>query len=621
MKAITPEQTNYVHSRIKTLEEYKKVWQQSIDDPQKFWGQKGKELLEWKQDFSQALSEKNNLPWWFSHAKINACHNCLDRHLPKYKDKNALIWHGENAETRTLTYQELFDRVNDFALKLKELGVKPDDVVSLYMPMVPETVVTILACARIGAIHNAIFVGFSSEAISQRISDTKSKIIVTLDGCYRRGKILNIKEKIDQSLEKENCVEHVIVIPRIKKDFKQTKRDIIYTYQANNQFIEPLARNSEDPLFTLYTSGSTGKPKGVLHATAGYLLGALLSTQTVFDLRDQDIFWCTADVGWITGHTYGIYGPLLNHSTIFMYEGALDTPDWGVVWSLIEKYKITKFYTAPTAIRTLIKHEHLVDKYNLSSLQILGSVGEPLNPEAWWWYFKKIGKEKCPIVDTWWQTETGSIMLSAVPGITEIKPGSVGVALWGVKPNLQNKKSNESQALTIDSPYPSMLKTLYNDHPRFLETYFKEKNFYTGDKAQTDDKGFYSIQGRVDDVMNVSGHRLGSAELESVITSNVLVAEVAVVGKKDSIKGEVSVAFVILKKDQDNCEPLKIVLKDLVKTTIGSFAVPSEIFFTTSLPKTRSGKIMRRLLRQLANKENIVGDLTTLDEQTTLPQI
>ena len=569
---------------------------------------------------------------WFVGGKINASYNCIDRHLSTWrKNKAAIIWEGEPGDTRVLTYQDLHREVCKFANVLKKLGVVTGDRVTLYMPMIPELAIAMLACARIGATHSIIFGGFSADAVADRNNDAQAKLIVTADGSWRRGKEILLKQAVDQSLEKSPSVQRVVVVRRtgmpvhMVPDRDYWWHDLMSDAPSD---CDPVELDAEHPLFILYTSGSTGKPKGVMHTTGGYTLGTMMTSKWVFDLKEEDTYWCTADIGWITGHSYIVYGPLANGATTVMYEGAPNWPHDGRFWEIIERYKVNIFYTAPTAIRAFIKWgDHWPAKYDLSSLRLLGSVGEPINPEAWMWYHKVIGQERCPIVDTWWQTETGSIMISPLPGITATKPGSCTRPLPGVVPDIVNKDGtslgpNEGGLLVMKQPWPSMLRTLYGDHERFKQTYFSTIPgcYFAGDGARKDEDGYTWVMGRVDDVLNVAGHRLSTMEVESALVAHAEVAEAAVVGFPHEIKGEGICCFVSLKSGSGS-DSLERDLIAHVRKQIGALATPDKIRFTPALPKTRSGKIMRRLLRDIAAGRESAGDTTTLEDISVLAKL
>lgn len=626
----SPEFSQAAH--ISSEQQYQQMWQQGKDDPATFWGDLARSELDWFKPFETVMEGKMPETKWFLGGKINASYQCLDRHLKTArKNKAAIIWEGEPGDSRTLTYQQLHHEVCKFANVLKKLGVETGDRVTLYMPMIPELAIAMLACARIGATHSIIFGGFSADAISDRNNDAQSKVVVTADGGWRRGKEVPLKANVDISLEKSPSVQKVVVVRRtggnvdMVPDRDYWWHDLMSQVNAN---CEAEQLDSEHPLFILYTSGSTGKPKGVLHTTAGYMLGAQLTTKWVFDLKDEDTYWCTADIGWVTGHSYIVYGPLANGATSVMFEGAPNWPDEGRFWEIIEKYRVNVFYTAPTAIRAFIKWgDHWPQKYDLSSLRLLGSVGEPINPEAWMWYHRVIGGERCPIADTWWQTETGCIMISPLPGVTATKPGSCTRPLPGIVPEVVDDKGNllepnKGGLLVMTQPWPFMLRTLYGDHKRFIETYFGkiDGKYFAGDGARKDEDGYFWVMGRVDDVLNVSGHRLSTMEIESSLVSHPLVAEAAVVGFPHDLKGEGICCFVTPKAGTPD-ESQKKDLIAHVRKQIGALATPDQIRFTPALPKTRSGKIMRRLLRDIAAGKESVGDTTTLEDYTVLAKL
>ncbi|WP_166825529.1 acetate--CoA ligase [Thalassoroseus pseudoceratinae] len=618
-------------ANISSEEQYQAMCQKAKDDPAGFWGEMA-ENLDWFKTWDTVLEGDMPETKWFSGGQINASYNCLDRHLKTWrKNKAAIIWEGEPGDTRTLTYQELHREVCKFANVLKKLGVETGDRVTLYMPMIPELAIAMLACARIGATHSIIFGGFSADAIADRNNDAQSKVVITADGGWRRGKEIALKQNVDTSLEKSSSVEKVVVVNRVGCDVEMVPDRDYWWHELMDDVsadcpATPL--DSEHPLFILYTSGSTGKPKGVMHSTGGYMLGAMLTTNWVFDLKEEDTYWCTADIGWITGHSYIVYGPLANGTTTLMYEGAPNWPDEGRFWEIVEKYQVNIFYTAPTAIRAFIKWgDEFPNRYDLSSLRLLGTVGEPINPEAWMWYHKVIGREKCPIVDTWWQTETGGIMLSPLPGITSTTPGSCTRPLPGVVPDIVNETGesqpeNSGGLLVMTQPWPHMLRTLYGDHDRFIETYFSKIDgcYFAGDGARRDDNGYYWVMGRVDDVLNVSGHRLSTMEIESALVSHPEVAEAAVVGFPHDLKGEGICCFVTLKSGNGSDELLKE-LTQHVRGQIGAIATPDQIRFAAAVPKTRSGKIMRRLLRDIAAGRESAGDTTTLEDRSVLEKL
>ncbi|VAX37421.1 Acetyl-CoA synthetase [hydrothermal vent metagenome] len=619
-------------ANISSEDEYQQMWQQAKDDPAAFWGKMADENLTFFKQYENVLEGEMPNTKWFTGGTINASYQCLDRHVQSdRKNKAAIIWEGEPGDTRVLTYQDLHREVCKFANVLKRLGVQTGDRVTLYMPMIPELAIAMLACARIGAVHSIIFGGFSAEAVADRNNDAEAKLVITADAGWRRGKEVPLKKAVDDSLAKSPTVQKVVVVQRTGGEVEMVPdrdywwHDLMSDVSADCDATEV---DSEHPLFILYTSGSTGKPKGVLHTTAGYMLGTMMTSKWVFDLKEADTYWCTADIGWITGHSYIVYGPLANGATTMMYEGAPNWPDEGRFWELIEKYKVNIFYTAPTAIRAFIKWgDEFPQRHDLSSLRLLGTVGEPINPEAWMWYHTMIGQEKCPIVDTWWQTETGGIMLSPLPGITTTKPGSCTKPLPGVVPDIVNKQGeslddNQGGLLVMRQPWPHMLRTLYNDHDRFIETYFSEIEgcYFAGDGARRDEDGYYWVMGRVDDVLNVSGHRLSTMEVESALVSHEAVAEAAVVGFPHELKGEGICCFVTLKSGEEG-EELKKELIAHVRTQIGAIATPDIIRFAAAVPKTRSGKIMRRLLRDIAAGKESVGDTSTLEDYTVLAKL
>jgi len=590
-----------------------------------------REKIDWFEDFTKTLDE-SNAPFykWFTGGKLNVSYQCIDRHLKDKKNKAAIIWEGDNGEKRIITYLQLYREVNRFANLLKSLGVKKGDRVVLYMPMIPEAAFAMLACSRIGAIHSVVFGGFSAEALKDRIIDAKAKVVITADGAFRKGKPYMLKPVVDKALEGIDFVEKVVVVERNNEDINWVAgRDVSYNELIVNQPDEckPEIMESEEPLFLLYTSGSTGKPKGVQHSQAGYILWAQLTMEWVFDIKDNDTYWCTADIGWITGHTYIVYGPLAAGATTLMFEGVLTYPDSGRAWKMVEEYKVNQFYTAPTAIRLL--HKLGADepkKYDLSSLRILGTVGEPIDPAAWKWYYDVVGKGRCSIVDTWWQTETGGHMISPLPAATPIKPGSATFPLPGIFAEIIDEEGNkmpvgEKGLLCITKPWPSMIRTIWGDPDRFIKSYFStaKKNgkpvYFSGDGAVYDEDGYIWITGRVDDVINVSGHRLGTAEIEAAIKKHPHVAEVAVVGKPDEIKGESIFAYIVL-KDDSLSEKIEFTkeINDIIKEEIGAIAKVDNFAFVPGLPKTRSGKIMRRILRAIAKGEPITQDTSTLED-------
>ena len=618
-------------AHIGSIEEYEQLYRESIDDPQTFWTRMAAEL-DWIEPWQRLLEWEPPFARWFVGGKLNASANCLDRHLESRGDKVAIRWEGEPLnEQRNLTYSELHAAVCRFAAGLHALGLETGDRVAIYMPMVPEFVIACLACARLGLVHTVIFAGFSAEAIKERVNDSGVRAIVTADGGWRRGKVLELKAAVDRAVVDCPSVEHVIVLRRTGTEVDWTDgvdrwwSDVVREAPTH---CEPVALDAEHPLFILYTSGTTGKPKGVLHTTGGYLLGATLTTKYVFDLRDEDIFWCTADVGWITGHSYIVYGPLANGATLVMYEGAPNHPEPDRFWDIVQRHRVTIFYTAPTAIRAFMKWGDEWPKgHDLSSLRLLGTVGEPINPEAWMWYHRTIGNERCPIVDTWWQTETGSTLITPLPGATVTKPGSATKPFFGVEADIVDEAGESvgpgaGGLLVIKRPWPSMLRTIYGDDERYREQYWSkygDRNWYfTGDGARIDEDGYLWIVGRVDDVLNVSGHRLGTAEIESALVAHDSVVEAAVVGRPDEIKGQAVVAFCTLEMHSEPTESLKDALKAFVVEQIGALARPAEIRFAEAVPKTRSGKIMRRLLKDIASGAEEIGDTTTLEDYSVL---
>ena len=618
-------------ARIPSMAAYKKLYKESIDKPEKFWAREAKELL-WQKPWSKVLEWKAPFAKWFDGGKLNVSENCVDRHAfgPR-KNKAAIIWEGEPGDKRVITYGQLHKEVCRFANVLEKNGIKKGDRVLIYMPMVPEAAIAMLACARIGAVHNVVFGGFASEAILDRLEDSGSVAVITADGGWRRGKIIPLKPAVDEALARYQGakIKSVIVLKRTGNDINMVSgRDSWWHDEVKEFSSKHTAKpfDSEHPLFILYTSGSTGKPKGILHTSGGYLTGTYSTCKYIFDMRDEDVYWCTADVGWITGHSYIVYGPLANGVTQVMYEGAPNEPDFGRFWKMIEEYGVTIFYTAPTAIRAFIKAgDHFPDAYDLSSLRLLGSVGEPINPEAWNWYHKHIGGGRCPIVDTWWQTETGAILISHLPGATPCKPGTATHPFFGIDAVFLDDAGkecipNEDGRLVIRKPWPSMTRTIYGDKARFKKTYFSDyAGLYTaGDGARRDKDGNFWIIGRLDDVLNVSGHRLGTAEIESALVAHPAVAEAAVVGRPDDMKGQAVAAFVSLKTGYEETEKLIVELRNHVGKVIGAIAKPDDIYCTPGLPKTRSGKIMRRLLKELVTKGEISGNVTTLEDYTVI---
>ena len=602
------------------------------------WAKLANEKISWFSPYQKVLDE-SNAPFykWFTDGKLNVSYQCIDRHLKDKKNKAAIIWEGDNGEKRIITYLELYREVNRFANLLKSFGVNKGDRVVIYMPMIPEAAFAMLACARIGAIHSVVFGGFSAEALKDRILDARAKIVITADGAFRKGKPYMLKPVVDKALEGVECVEKVIVVERNSEDIEWHPRDVSYNELIINHSseCEPEIMDSEDILFLLYTSGSTGKPKGVEHHQAGYILWAQLTMEWVFDIKENDTFWCTADIGWITGHTYIVYGPLAAGATTLMFEGVLTYPDAGRAWRMIEEYKVNQFYTAPTAIRLLHKiGANEPKKYNLNSLRILGTVGEPIDPAAWKWYYDVVGGSKCSIVDTWWQTETGGHMISPLPAATPIKPASATFPLPGIFAEIIDENGNrmapnEKGLLCITKPWPSMIRTIWGDSDRFVKSYFStaKKNgkpvYFSGDGAIYDEDGYIFITGRVDDVINVSGHRLGTAEIEAAIQKHPNVAEVAVVGKPDEITGESIFAYIVLKNAENLGEDVELMkeINEIISTEIGNIAKVKNFAFVPGLPKTRSGKIMRRILRSIAKGEEITQDTSTLEDPSVVEKI
>jgi acetyl-CoA synthetase len=605
---------------------YRRLYAESVNAPDRFWGKQAKQFLAWRKPFSSVLKWKAPHAKWFTGGQLNVSENCLDRHLKTARaNKAAIIFEGEPGDVRTLTYAQLQREVCKFANVLESLGLKKGDRAAIYMPMVPEAAVAMLACARIGVIHTVIFGGFSAEAIKDRVNDCQAKLIITADGGWRRGKVVELKVNVDRALPHTPTVQHVVVLKRTGNAVTMTEgrdrwwHDLMAAAPATHK---AKAHDSETPLFILYTSGSTGKPKGVLHTSAGYLLGTTMTSHYVFDLKETDVYWCTADIGWITGHSYVVYGPLSCGATVLMYEGAPNQPEPDRFWQIIDKHGVTIFYTAPTAIRAFMRWgDDYVKKHSLASLRLLGSVGEPINPEAWMWYHTLIGKKRCPIVDTWWQTETGAIMVTPLPGAIPTTPGSCTLPFFGVVPKVLDEHgvevpANSGGKLFLTQPWPSMLRTLWGDDERFKKQYWSEIPglYFCGDGARKGKDGYLWVVGRIDDVLNVSGHRIGTAEVESALVSHPSVAEAAVVGRPDELKGQALVVFVTLKAGIPATDELKEQLRAHVGKEIGSLAKPDDVRFAAGLPKTRSGKIMRRLLKELATSGDIKGDTTTLED-------
>ncbi len=624
-------------AHIKSLAEYEALYKQSIEDPEKFWAGVAREL-HWFKPWDKVLEWDLPCAKWFVGGKMNLSYNCLDRHaLGERRSKTALIWEGEPGEIRRLTYAELHAEVQKFANALKSLGIKKGDRVAVYMGMTPELAIALLACARIGAVHSVIFGGFAAHAIADRVADSECVAIITQDTSYRRGNEVKLKATVDEAMPACHSVKHVVV-------YRRTGTPVNMVAGRDHWWHELVAKadpecaaepmDSEDPLYILYTSGSTGKPKGLLHTTGGYAVQTYLTSKYVFDLRDDDVYWCTADIGWVTGHSYVVYGPLQNGATVLMYEGAPNFPDFSRFWKIVDDHKVTVFYTAPTAIRAFIKWgDEFVDKYDLRSLRLLGTVGEPINPEAWMWYREKIGRNRCPIVDTWWQTETGAIMIAPIPGAVATKPGSATRPFFGIQPevvtppdangNFKAVPAGSGGLLVVRKPWPSMARTIYGDPERYQKTYWSDVPgcYFTGDGARQDADGYFWLMGRVDDVINVSGHRLGTMEVESALVAHSKVAEAAVVGRPDDLKGQAIAAFVTLESGNPPSNELKDELRKWVAKEIGALARPDDIRFTEALPKTRSGKIMRRLLRELATHGEVKGDVTTLEDFTVIAKL
>ena len=616
-----------------------KLKKQAAENYIEYWASLAKDQLQWFRPFKNILDESKAPNYqWFNDGEINASYNSLDVNVSKNPNKTAIIFETEDGKSEHITYKELLSKTSQFANGLKKLGVEPMDRVVIYMPMCPEAVIAMQACARIGAIHSVVFGGFSSNALKDRIEDAESKIVITADGAYRGGNIIPLKQATDEAVSQSSYkVKNVVVFQRTgeKIEFNEN-RDVWWGDLVSDcdSSCDPEPLNAEHPLFILYTSGSTGKPKGIQHSTAGYILHAKTTFSWVFDIKNDDVFWCTADVGWITGHTYVAYGPLLAGATILIYEGAPTFPDVGRFWDICEKHAVTIFYTAPTAIRALMKHgDEIPQSYDLSNLRLLGTVGEPINPEAWMWYHRVIGQERCPIVDTWWQTETGGAMISPLPGVTNTKPGSCTTPMPGIDVDIVDESgepvggANQGGYLVIKKPWPSMLRTIWGDNQRYIDTYwerFDGKYYVAGDSAYRDEDGCHWIMGRIDDVLNVSGHRLGTMEVESALVANEMVAEAAVVGKPHEVKGESIFAFVVTKGDRPVGEGAKQTqeeLREWVGEQVGAIAKPDEIRFSDNLPKTRSGKIMRRLLRAIAREEAITQDISTLEDESIIKQL
>ncbi len=618
--------------------DYDRMYQESVRDPEEFWGRMG-QRIDWMRPYTRvkdvSFAAADFHIRWYEDGQLNVAANCLDRHLATRGDKTAIVWEGDNPNEAThITYRELYHRVCRTANALKALGVQKGDRVTIYLPMIPEAAVAMLACARIGAIHSVVFGGFSPDALAGRISDCASTVVITADEGVRGGRKVPLKANVDQALSSPGTetVQHVLVVKRTGTAVAMYGRDKWYSELVDAQPDEcpPAAMDAEDPLFILYTSGSTGKPKGVLHTTGGYLVYAAFTHEAVFDVRDDDVFWCTADVGWVTGHSYVVYGPLANGATSLMFEGVPNYPDSSRFWQVCDKHQVTLFYTAPTALRALMREgEGPVKKFSRKSLRLLGTVGEPINPEAWEWYHRVVGDDRCPIVDTWWQTETGGILITPLPGAIAQKPGSATLPFFGVQPAIVDNEGHalegacEGNLVLLDS-WPGQMRTVFGDHQRFIDTYFKTfpGRYFTGDGAKRDEDGYYWITGRVDDVLNVAGHRLGTAEVESALVAHPKVAEAAVVGCPHDIKGQGIYAYVTLVIDAEPTEELRKELRDWVRREIGPIATPDFIQWAPGLPKTRSGKIMRRILRKIAaNEHDQLGDISTLADPSVVANL
>ncbi len=633
-RVFTPSEEFANAAHVKSVKEYEELHQRSIDDPESWWSEQASNL-KWQKPWDTVL-DWSGAPFakWFEGGQLNAAENCLDRHVEDGNgDRVALHFVGEPGDTRDVTYAELLADTCKFANALKSRGINKGDRVLIYMPMVPEAAVAMLACARIGAVHSVVFGGFSAQSILDRLEDSEAVAVITADGGWRRGGIVPLKANVDAALNDYQGVKTTFVLKRCENDIEMKEGRDVWWHEATadvSNECAPEALEAEDPLFILYTSGSTGKPKGILHTTGGYMTYTTVTFKYIFDHKEDDIYWCTADVGWITGHSYIVYGPMANGATQVMYEGAPNYPDWNRFWEIIEHYKVSIFYTAPTAIRAFIKagDEH-VDKHDISSLRLLGTVGEPINPEAWMWYRDKIGGGRCPIVDTWWQTETGGIMISPLPGAMPTKPGTATRPFFGVDAAIFDESGNpcgpnEGGKLVIRKPWPSMLRTIYGDDKRYKETYWNEYGdtiYVAGDGARADEDKNFWIVGRLDDVLNVSGHRLGTAEVESALVSHDAVAESAVVGRPHEIKGQGVVAFVTFKEGVEDSAELKAELRNHVGKEIGAIAKPDEVVFAPRLPKTRSGKIMRRLLKEIVAGGDVKGDTTTLEDHEVVGQL
>lgn len=621
-------------AHIKSVEQYEEMYKRSLEDPDGFWAEMAENTTWFKKwDKVYQWNPESLECKWFDGAKLNACYNCVDRHLEDRGGQVAIIWEGDDpSDVQKITYKQLHEQVCRFANVLKKHGVSKGDRVCIYLPMIPELAYSMLACARIGAIHSIVFGGFSAESLKQRILDSEAKILITSNVSMRGGRAIPLKKAANDAVEDCDCVEKVIVVERTDDDYEKLDRDTVWADEMSGASAECVCEemDAEDPLFILYTSGTTGKPKGVLHTTGGYMVYTQLTHKYVFDYHDGDVYFCTADIGWITGHSYIIYGPLGNGAITVMFEGTPFYPEADRFWDIVEKHKVNIFYTAPTAIRAVAKYgDEWPKKHDLSSLQLLGSVGEPINPEAWLWYYNVIGRGECPIVDTWWQTETGGILITPLPGAFTLKPGSASRPFFGVKPKILKKDANEKAAvneggfLVIEQPWPSMLRTVYGDPHRFRKTYFSQYPgiYLTGDGARIDEDGDYWLMGRIDDVINVSGHRIGTAEVESALVLHKVVAEAAVVPIPHEVKGQALYAFVTLNQGVDKTEELAKELRAFVGTEIGPIAKPERVQFADALPKTRSGKIMRRILRKIAEGVKDIGDTTTLADPTVVEKL
>lgn len=631
------------NAHIKSFNEYRELWEKADQDPDAFWDNLAQKNITWIEKYKTVLNAEN-APFysWFEGGKLNASEQCIDRHLSEHGDQTAIIWEAESGDTKKITYNELYKTVNKFSnLLVNDLAIKSGDRVVVYLPMIPEAIYAMLACARIGAIHVVVFGGFSAEVLQERISDTDAAAVITADGAFRRGKPYLLKPIVDKALSDipaKNCNKVLVVRHNDEKIIMKKGRDFDYgtLIEKQSDKFEPIPMNSDDTLFILHTSGSTGKPKGIKHSTAGYMLWAEYTTRLVFDIKDGDVFWCTADIGWITGHTYGVYGPLAAGTTIVMYEGTPTHPDAGRWWNIIEKHKVTQFYTAPTAIRMLKKlGPNEPKKYDLSSLKVIGTVGEPIDPEAWLWYYEHVGGSRCPVVDTWWQTETGGHIITPLPGATPLKPGSATLPLPGIKAEIldingEPVSSGQKGYLCITRPWPSMLCSVWQNDKRYRESYFglinspdKKHIYFSGDEAIYDENGYITITGRADDVMNISGHRVGSAEIESAVTTHEMIAEIAIVGLPDNITGERAFAYIVLKDSETTVDDQQMIseINLIVAEKIGPVIKVNEFMIVPGLPKTRSGKILRRVLRTIAIGEKPTQDLSTIEDPEIVQKI